>query len=37
VPSSHNNEKEFMRRLESYKQLLQEDVADLFLAGLVTK
>ncbi|WIA29875.1 hypothetical protein OEZ86_012344 [Tetradesmus obliquus] len=29
VKTSHNNEKEFMRRLESYKQLLQEDAADL--------
>ncbi|WIA09806.1 hypothetical protein OEZ85_009181 [Tetradesmus obliquus] len=29
IETSHNNEKEFMWRLESYKQLLQEDAADL--------
>lgn len=29
VPASHNNEKDFARRLEAYKQLMQEDAADL--------
>lgn len=29
LPASHNNEKDWARRMEAYKQLMQEDAADL--------